>query len=295
MSSLRLPRFQRSPNIAPLLLTERDRALIRCVFEYRFLRSTHLLSLTPGSPQQVLRRLQQLYHHGYLDRPRAQIDYYRYGSQPMVYGLGNRGMELLEHEDGISHRKLDWTARNRSITRYFMEHTLAVAEAMVAIEVSCKRHGVEFIHPESQTLKWSVNIRHDGTTTAMGVAPDRIFGLKNRNETRWFFLEADRATMPVERNNLQQTSFSRKLLAYYETWRQRILTDSFARFQVLTVTTTPTHAESLLSASCRITGGKGSGLFLFTDRRTFASAKDVFQLALSNGRRESVRLVSSFS
>jgi hypothetical protein len=29
----------------------------------------------------VLRRLQLLFHHGYLDRPRAQIDYYRAGSR----------------------------------------------------------------------------------------------------------------------------------------------------------------------------------------------------------------------
>lgn len=58
-----------------------------------------------------------------LDRPRAQIDYYRRGSQAMVYGAGPEGMKLLEERLGIPHRKVDWTARNRhrvaQATRHF--------------------------------------------------------------------------------------------------------------------------------------------------------------------------------
>lgn len=88
---MRLPRFRRSPSIAPMALTPRDLDIIRAAFRFRFLRSTHLASLFGGSRQVILRRLQLLFHHGYLDRPRAQIDYYRNGSQPMVYGLGNKG------------------------------------------------------------------------------------------------------------------------------------------------------------------------------------------------------------
>ena len=57
-------------------LTERDREIIRLVHRHRFLRSSHICSLIPGSPQQLLRRLKLLYHHGFLERPRSQIDYY---------------------------------------------------------------------------------------------------------------------------------------------------------------------------------------------------------------------------
>ena len=196
----RLPRFERSQNISPFRLTDRDLEIIRHVFEHRFLRSTHLVSLLPGSRQQVLRRLQCLFHHGYLDRPRAQIDYYRKGSKTMVYGLGNKGMQLLEREDGISPCKLDWTARNRSITRFFMEHTLAVADVMVALELSCRRRGVQLIHAPvvAGGFKWSVRVHYRGVATAIGVVPDRVFALKTPTATRWFFLEADRATMPVD-------------------------------------------------------------------------------------------------
>ena len=291
--SSRLSRFQRDPHICPVQLTSRDRELIHRVFEYRFLRSTQLVSLQTGSHQQILRRLQRLYHHGYLDRPRAQIDYYRRGSQPMVYGLGNKGIALLEREEGVPHRKLDWTARNRSITRYFIEHTLAVAEAMVAIEVSCQRNRIELVHPtDRHPVRWNVALHHAGITATIGVIPDRVFGLKSVDGIRWFFLEVDRATMPVARNNLKQSSFHRKLLAYHETWRQNAVKASFPRFQVLTVTTTRQHVESLLSANRRITGGKGSGLFLFTERRSFVTAKDVLKVPLTNGRSESVILIS---
>jgi hypothetical protein len=293
MESGRLPRFLRNPGIGPIVLTSRDRKIIRCVLGYRFLRSTHLRSFVPGSGQNILRRLQMLFHHGYLDRPRTQIDYYRQGSKAMVYGLGNKGKELLEREDGIPHRKLDWTANNRSVTRFFMEHTLAVADAMVALELSSRRRHVEMVHHQSvpaEGLKWSVPVHHLGVTAPVGLVPDRVFGLKTQTGTRWFFLEADRATMPIERNNLKQTSFYRKLLAYHETWRQKTIKDSFPRFQVLTVTTTPERVQNLLEATRRLTKGKGAGLFLFVDHQAFTAAEDVLQLPLLNGRGEEVTL-----
>jgi hypothetical protein len=77
----------------------------------------------------------------------------------MVYGLGNKGMQLLGREDAISRRKLDWTARNRSVTRLFMEHALVVADAMTALELSCRSHEAELVRYHSGTgesFKWSV-------------------------------------------------------------------------------------------------------------------------------------------
>ncbi|TAK95379.1 MAG: DeoR family transcriptional regulator, partial [Verrucomicrobia bacterium] len=75
MQSIRLPRFKRSPDIASMRLTERDREILRHIYRHRFLRTDHLTKLLSGSPQQIRRRLQKLYHHGYLERPRCQIDY----------------------------------------------------------------------------------------------------------------------------------------------------------------------------------------------------------------------------
>jgi hypothetical protein len=91
MEPQRLPRFKRDSAIAPFQLTERDYEIIRQVSRHRFLRSPQIVALAGGSPQQIVRRLQLLYHHGYLERPQAQLRYFRTGgSHHMAYGLGTR-------------------------------------------------------------------------------------------------------------------------------------------------------------------------------------------------------------
>src|SRR5882762_8989594 len=99
MGSLRLPRFKRAPTVAPIQLTERDREIVRLVHRHRFLRSSHIIALVGDSAQHLLRRLQLLFHHGFLERPRAQLDYFRTGgSRLMAYGLGNKGAKFLKEE-----------------------------------------------------------------------------------------------------------------------------------------------------------------------------------------------------
>src|SRR5262249_7156440 len=132
MESIRLPRFERAPDIPPMRLTERDRDILRHASRHRFLRSSHIVALIPSSPQQTLRRLQLLYHHGYLERPRAQIDYfYRYGSRALVYGLGKKGTSLLRREKVMS--EVDWQAKNPAVGRVFLEHALLVTDVLVGI------------------------------------------------------------------------------------------------------------------------------------------------------------------
>ena len=95
----RLPRFKRASVVHPFQLTERDHQIIRLIHRYRFLRSFQIISLMGDSSQQILRRLQLLFHHGYLERPRAQIDYYHQGgSRHIVYGLGNKSSSLVQRE-----------------------------------------------------------------------------------------------------------------------------------------------------------------------------------------------------
>jgi DNA-binding Lrp family transcriptional regulator len=125
MESIRLPRFTRVKQITPPQLTARDREIIQYVFAHCFLRSTHIHKLIGGSHQQLLRRLQRLYHHGYLERPRVQIDYYHQGgSQSMVYGLGHKGAALLKRELNLPFHQLDWSAKNQDVKRLFLEHAL---------------------------------------------------------------------------------------------------------------------------------------------------------------------------
>ena len=306
----RRPRFERAP-VRPMILTPRDLAILCAVHRHRLLRSTHLASLSGGSRQATLRRLQLLFHHGYLDRPPMQLDWYARGSEPLAYALGKRGAEILEAEGVARPRGVRWDTKNRNVSRVFLHHTLAVAEAMVAFEVACRsREGVRFIPseevlagapPETRRLRlpfrWQVEVRHGGKLHHLGVEPDKVFGLEfhgapeNRRRA-YFFLESDRGTMPVTRKGLGQTSFLRKLLCYQETWRQGIHRTHLGipNFRVLTVTTNRERVKHLVEA-CHSLPGAGSRLFLFAEKKEIG-CRNILAHEWVNGRKEVVHLVT---
>jgi hypothetical protein len=268
----RLPWFKRVATVAPIQLTERDHDIIRLIHRHRFLRSHQIIALIGGSAQQLSRRLQLLFHHGYLERPRAQLEYYqRSGSQTIAYGLGNKSSSLLQHDSGST--PASWGEKNRTIGRMYLAHALLVSDVMVSLELDCRQHGVRLLHedglnlPVETPLHWRVKIR-DGTK--LGVIPDRVFALEYPDQTGqvqrvYYFLEADRVTMPVVRQKLSQTSFYRKLLAYEATWTNKVHQRhlGISRFRVLTVTTSAARVKSLLDACSRLQ--RGHGLFLFAD------------------------------
>jgi hypothetical protein len=284
---LRRQRFQRSNNPPPIHLTDRDLEIIRQVHKHRFLRSTHIRKLTGGSSDAVLRRLQLLFQHGYLDRPRVQIDYYRRGSQPMAYGLGNKGAKELGLRMGIQAGKMDWTNKNRSVNRLYLEHTLAIAEVMIAVELACRGNTrvrlVEADNLVSTAERWNVTVRHRGKAEILAVVPDKIFALEFPEQPQRsvvIYLEADRATMPIVRAGLKQTSFFRKLLAYRESWRQKTHATLFGhqRCLVVTVTTSAARIGGLISAANKTNGGSGSGLFVFTTKDAVLTCHNLFAL-----------------
>jgi protein involved in plasmid replication-relaxation len=291
----RLPRFKRASTVASMELTERDRTIIRLVHRHRFLRSSHIVSLTGKSSQQLLRRLQLIFHHGYLERPRAQIDYYhKGGSRQIVYGLGDKGAALLKQE-GVLLQQFRWGEKNRSVGRIYLEHALFVSDVMVAIELACRASGIQLLAHDQlpasveygekgQPFRWRVNISGG---RKLGIIPDRVFALDyadqdGKRNRAFFFLEADRGTMPVMRNNLSQTSIYRKLLAYEATWSQGIHSTrfGFSRFRVLTVTTSAARVKSIVDACSQLE--RGHGLFLFTDRTVIE--KNIFDVMWQTGR-----------
>lgn len=303
----RRPRFERAP-IGGMILTPRDIDILRAVYRHRLLRSTHLVALSGGSPQATLRRLQLLFHNGYLDRPPMQLDWYARSSEPMVYALGNRGAEILETVDQVRQGGTRWDTKNRNLSRLFLHHTLAVAEVMVAFEVATRsREGVQLIRSEEilaqapeatrrlrLPFRWQVEVHRNGELHRLGVEPDQVFGLRfeglsEGRQLAYFFLEADRGTMPVTRKGVGQTSFLRKLLAYQETWRQSFHKSLFdiLNFRVLTVTTNRERMENLVKA-CESLGG-GRRMFLFADQGSLGEEDFLFHKWI-NGRGEFIRL-----
>jgi hypothetical protein len=247
----RRTRFERErpPGLA---VTDRDIAILEATGRHRFVRSTHLQTLMPEEPPaKILRRLHKLYHNGYVDRPRAQIDYHQAGggSKPMVYGLTSRGERLLAEETGKNPRR-----RDTNTTRLFLEHTLAVTDFMVALEGACRERGAlrviepdeilvhasERVQRQPNPFMWETRVRWGGEEHRIHVAPDKVFGIEDAGGSRrYYFLEMDRGTMPVARGDLRRTSLLRKFLSYDATFRDSLHRRLYGLpgFQVLTVTT----------------------------------------------------------
>jgi hypothetical protein len=289
------------PNIR---ITQRDLNIIRHVFRYRLLNSKQIATLTEGSHQNLLRRLKLLYNNRYLDRPISQLDYYRSGgSHPIVYALGNNGADLLRTKFGIPRQEIDWTAKNRSVKRLFIQHTLSISEILVRLESACRNNDIEFLDREkslrnlsdiwaNKKFGWSISVPFNEENFLLGVIPDYLFGLRPKNGTDivYFFLEVDKGTMPVIRNNLKQTSMYRKLIAYYETWKQELHVSLFGlkRFRVLIVTNSQERTNHIISANKLLNNGKGSGIFLFANMSDLDSCQDILNLPFIDGHGNSM-------
>lgn len=241
-----------------------------------------------------------------------QLDWYARGSEPLVYALGNRGAEVLAAKGELRRGGVRWDTKNRNLSRLFLSHTLMVAEIMAAFEVACRsREGVRLIPPEellagapAETprlrlpFRWQVEVLEGGKPYRLGVEPDRVFGLEFKGAEKhrrreYFFLEADRGTMPVVRRGLAQTSIFRKLLAYQETWRQNIHKRHLGipNFRVLTVTTSRERMSHLIAASRLLSGG-GARLFLFGGQVTF-NEENILDLEWVTGKGDSISIAKA--
>jgi DNA-binding Lrp family transcriptional regulator len=290
----RLCRFRRAAAPPPLEITPRDLEILRFVARFRFLASAQIAALIGGSRPQLLRRLQKLFHAGLLDRPRAQVRLFSEdGPQPIAYALSARGARLIAPEEARTGRPP--RPDNRNVGQLHLQHTLLVAETMIALERAAKESGHFRLHdltPESRpgmAFKWGVTVRHGvrgEKTHRVGLQPDRAFLWEDTHtgEQVLHFLEADRATMPIMRRGLNQTSFWRKLLAYEATWTQGLHRELWgkARFRVLTVTTSAARAANLATAADKLP--RGRGLFVFADIAALKSAPGVLAPDRRTGR-----------
>jgi hypothetical protein len=254
----RLARFVRHPHRKPpFTLQERDVAIVRIVSQHRVITSADLQLLVGGSAQAILRRLQRLFHHGYLDRPRSQR---QLGNVPMVYALGQRGAEFIAQETGQK-PVADLTEKNRQLRTHYLEHALMVARFQVALRYAADSSGTVLLErwcPDG-FIRDAVWVEHKDRRERIPIAPDGFFILRllTTGEAIHGFLEADRSTMDVPR-------FVTKLRGYFHFWRsgrQEALLGA-KHCLVVTATTSAERARNLTQA-CRSVADRGLRMFLF--------------------------------
>jgi DNA-binding Lrp family transcriptional regulator len=284
--SIRRPRFRRASEPPAFRLTDDDVAIVRELARHRFLRSTHIAALVGRSLDRTNDRLNRLFHSGYLDRPRAQLDFYpTAGSAPMVYALADRGARLLIQHDGIDFANVEWSRKNRNAGRSFIEHQLEIMDFHVGLQCAARdRSDLRLVHPDEivaafpdQTFSarnpfaLHVEVRHRGTVHDIGIVPDFVFGLMLADGARRsFMVEIDRGTMPIVRSDIEQTSFERKMRAYLTAYAAKLHERHFGwkAFRVLTVTTDHYRMRSMTESLRRlhVAGSPGAPLFYFSTR-----------------------------
>jgi hypothetical protein len=306
--SARRPRFRRASEPPAFRLTADDVEIVRQVARYRLIRSTHIAVLVGRSLDRTNDRLMRLFHAGYIDRPRAQLDHYpSFGSAPMIYALGNRGVRLLREWDGADFRNAEWGRKNREAGRPFIEHQIEIVNFQVAVRRAVRERGdVGFLSAEEMIVaSRQPTSRHPfmlraklsdrGTVHEVGVVPDLVFGLELADGSRRNFLvEIDRGTMPVSRADPDQTSFQRKMRVYLAAHaaKQHERQFGWKNFRVLVVTTDRNRIDTMMTAlrQIRVPRSAGPSLFLFATFDALQS-NDPLAYRWQDGTGRSVQLI----
>jgi hypothetical protein len=292
-ASSRRPRYRRADDAPNFRVTEGDIAIIRQIARHRLLRSTHIAALVGRSLDRTNDRLCHLYHAGYVDRPRAQLDYYpTTGSAPMVYALADRGARFLCLHGGFELSRMEWSRRNREAGRPFIEHQLEIVDFEVAAQLSAEasryhyRNAEEIVSraagkiastPGSNPFSFRVTVAHRGARYEIGLVPDIPFVIDLKNGgSRNFLVEIDRGTMPITRGDFSQTSIERKLRSYLSAYAARLFERKFGWkfFRVLFLTSDDSRVRSMIEVLRTIQppSAAGSSLFLFASRDDLRTA-----------------------
>jgi protein involved in plasmid replication-relaxation len=278
----RRPRFRRASEPPAFRLTDDDVEIVRQIARHRFIGSGEIAALVNRSIDRTNDRLMRLFHAGYLDRPRAQLDRFPTGSGRIIYALADRGARLLSASSELSDAHLEWSRKNREAGRPFIEHQVKIVEFRVALERAVRARGdVRVIDAEEilssapeatqrarRPFVLRARLSDHGITREISAIPDLVFGLRYADGSRrCFMVEIDRGTMPITRADLDQTSFERKMRVYLAAHaaRQHERQFGWKNFRVLTMTSDRQRMASIAEAlrQVRAPNGPGPSLFLF--------------------------------
>lgn len=278
MKKQRLPRYQRVANPPRMVLTSRDKEIIKQVYLFRLMTREQIEQLLfppergqdhPTKTTRARQRLRLLYQHGYLERIPAPIGSGLWAWRP-VYRLASKGAGLVAESLGTTAAKLpywgkgfDEDHRPTEVSLLFLEHTLKINDVRLAITLAAKAQGykierwIDETQLKSQEMKDYVSlITRQGRSLKVAVVPDAYFVLNLGDRRAHFFLELDRATMSSKRWRTRVLAYK----AYTESgkYQKRYQTTSL---RILTVTTTPPRLANLKKTTEQAGGSK---LFWFT-------------------------------
>jgi hypothetical protein len=197
-------------NLKPIIITERDKALLARAADYRVLTTEQVFRLHFPSFGRARKRLFQLWQHGYLRRivRPARIGE---GTSMYLYLPGQRGLRLISSDHVIKQMPI------RSSV-FSGDHMLAVNDFRACIELATKSpNDIAIVSwKEGKQLLLNANIRSKvGIIKKVPIIPDGYFKLKHSEKEFHYFLEIDRGTTDLKRITL-------KYQGYLNIWNDKI-------------------------------------------------------------------------
>ena len=253
-------------------LTVRDQQVILNVYRCRVLTSHQIevLHFPSGHPETrsrrsaCQRRLQKLFHHGYLDRILRPVILGE-GRSAYAYALGSRGADVVAALLDVDRAGVGWKPKENRLGPLFLDHLLQISEVRVVAqlleqqEVWQRVSWIDEIMLKSPVYQDKVPSYMAGGRTVQ-VYPDGYFTVTLPDEARpaHFFLEVDQGTMESGR-------WAGKVRGYV-TFRNSGASEMHfgsANFRVLAIV----PSKRRLSNLKRATENAGGGLhFWFTTR-----------------------------
>ncbi len=248
---------RKTKNLEPIVLTDRDKAIILTVYQNRLMRRDQIqrLFFPDTSLPACNMRLRKLYEHRFLDRLVRPV---AFGSSQAVYALDKRGTDIVASTAGIDRHRINWQRDHNRVEFLFMDHTLAVTEFKVNLDLALRERAdvdLVFYRRESKSLQARV-ADPASKKPYLVVAPDAFFGSQTAHGNSYFFLEVDMGTETLKR-------FGEKVTAYKQYWKSGKYTGRYGynHFRVLTVAENERRLANLIDATAK---AGGINMFLFS-------------------------------
>jgi hypothetical protein len=309
----RLKRYSREKkeNLPNRRITERSVEIVAAVHRYRFLPTSLIVHLITGNHRITKRHLQNLYHHGYLNR--FAFPSVGFPSEFIYYLDDKKGLQLLVNS-GHEEETLDFNIVQRNREKQYhlitkakhsanlqgklmhISHELMISRFRFLLEKSCEKSDGKVVlagfYQGSQlwnTVEVSEFIYDDANNRIIEIdqqenlphRPDAFFALHfptrdGEDKTDYFFYEADRKTTSVKKHN-------RKLRAHFHyVVKQKRHREDYGvhRIKAVLIESIESGWADTLRRSARhpaVSGQKPSPLFWFTTSDIFERKTEIIE------------------
>lgn len=291
-------------------------AALRAVARYGYLLNAQLAALLfAGNGGRSFQRawdvcnrhcLAPLLKEGWIERVPIQHDHAVTGHNfqekvNLLTPAGARQLDATTRKYGLQERVNRRPGLKHRIYNLKLDHKLAIRDAAIALEASCRRHGWTFSHWLDDADFRSAQQRHGIRMTNQ---PDGFCVVTVGDRRCPLFLEVDRAREPTESLRSPQTAWKARVETYGLYLPNDYLTDPFwralglvpfamVRPLVVTFTEDDAHVAKQLAAT-RAAGGRGTYWYAAWPR--LREAEDIAQDAVwrvTNGKQPR-RLIDHF-